>query len=374
MGLASSTYIIYYLITVLKLQVFHYFLYMSEKVSLIISLLFLSLFADDIDSGISLFSRGEYNEACEYINKAYREKPTSPKAQLAYAKTVSDGMEAEKLYKRITENQSAADSLKSEACFQRGLFYYCKEEYERAMRMFSKAQKLSAGTRNKHMKALAACNKGDNHSAEPVWFSMTSGKNKKRRGRALYYLGNMFYRQGKYEQAYNFFKSASEMDGEAWVVPSYAGACLSSYYAGDTLFSTILYSKIKNKYPSLLEEEQLKRTFTGSCGFVETDSDLHEHIAASANTIFEKGDAVSKASEKAAYTLQVGAFSSEENAKCLFRKMKKKFENVSIKKEKLKESFLHKVRVELFTDKEEARAYGEKHLKSRGLTFRVVEK
>ena len=347
---------------------------MQNKVPLIITVLFISLTADDIDIGITLLSQGKYEEACEYISRAYKKNPSSPKAQLAYAKTVSSGMEAKKLYNDIIENKTVSEPLRSEAYFQLGCLYYCKEDYDNAKSMFNKAQKLSGGRRNNHMKALAAFNKGEYRTSETVWLAGVSDEKKKDRGRALYYLGNMFYRQGKYEQAYNCYKNASEMKGEAWTVPAYAGACLSSYYTGDTLFSTILYDKLKKNYPSLLESEQLKHVFSKSSKFVESDINSREDVGTGDNKISEDMDTDTKVTEKAAYTLQVGAFSSGENAKSLFRKMKKDFNHVSIKEEKIKGTIFHKVRVELFTDKEEALAYGEKNLKSRGINFRVVEK
>ena len=347
---------------------------MQNKISLIITILFLSLSADDIDIGMSLLSQGKYDEAYGYIDRAYKKSPSSSKAQLAYAKTVSSGMEAGKLYNDIIGNKNAPDSLRSEAYVQLGCLYYCKEDYDSARSMFHQADKLSSGTGNDHLMALAAFNRGDNRTPETVWLAMASDEKKKIRGRALYYLGNTFYRQGKYEQAYNCYKNASEMEGEAWTVPAYAGACLSSYYTGDTLFSTILYDKIQKRYPSLLEAEPLRRIFSSGSRFVETDINSRENVAASENKAPEEDNTVSKVSEKAAYTLQVGAFSSEENAKSLFRKMEKDFKHVSIKKERIKGTVFHKVRVELFADKEEALAYGEKHLKGRGINFRVVEK
>ncbi len=347
---------------------------MPKKLSLIITALFISLSADDIDIGISLFSQGKFDEACEYINRAYNKNPSSSKIQLAYARTVSNGMEAKELFRNITGSKTASDSLRSEAYFQLGRFYFCKEDYDSARSMFNKAQKLSASKRNSHMKALAAFNRGDYRTPETVWPAKASDEKKKERGRALYYLGNMFYRQGKYEQAYNCYKKASEMEDEAWAVPAFAGACLSSYYTGDTLFSTILYDRIKKDFPSLLEAEQLKQAFSGSSKFIETDINSREDFGAVDSKVSKKGDAVAKVREKAAYTLQVGAFSSKENAKNLFRRMKKDFENVSIKKEKVKGKVFYKVRAEVFTNKEKALAYGEKHLKSRGIQFRVVEK
>ena len=347
---------------------------MQNKVSLIITVLFLSLSADDIDIGISLLSQGKYDEACEYINRAYNKNPSSSKERLAYARTISNGMEAKKMYRDITGSKTVPDSLRTEAYFQLGRFYYCKEDYDSAKSMFNKAQKSSASKKNNHMKALAAFNKGDYRTPETVWLAGASDEKKRDRGRALYYLGNMFYRQGKYEQAYNCYKNASELMKERWTAPAFAGACLSSYYTGDTLFSTILYDKIKKKYPSLLEGELLRQTFSRSSKFVETDIDSREDFGAVENEVSKKGDEGPKPSRTGKYTLQVGAFSSEANAKNLFQKMKKDFEQVSIKKEKIKGKVFHKVRVELFTNKEEALAYGEKYLKSRGISFRVVEK
>ena len=346
---------------------------MIKYLPLLILLFFISVTADDIDIGLSLLSQGKFSEACEYITRAYTSSPSSPRAVLAYAKTVTNGIEAQKLYKKIIDNESAGDSLKSEVYCMLGFLYYCKEDYNRAKSMFNKAEKSSVSGINTHMRALAAFNGGDNRTAETLWLPIISDDKKKDRHKALYYLGNMFYRQGKYEQAYNCYKNASEIKNMAWTVPALTGACLSSYYNGDTLFSTILYNQIHKDYPFLLEADQLKQAAPGHGGFTETDIKSRDDGSVDSKSSERKEDAAKK-TEKAVYTLQVGAFGSEDNAKKLYRKMQKDFEDVTIKKEEIKGKVFHKVRVELFTKKEDALAYGEKHLKNRGISFRVVNK
>ena len=347
---------------------------MTKYLLLIILIFFISVSADDIDIGLSLLSQGKFSEACEYINRAYKNSPSSPRVQLAYARTVTNGIEAQKLYKKIVANESAGESLKSKAYCMLGFLYYCKEDYDSARSMFNKAEKSSASEIHTHMRALAAFNRGDNRTPEAAWAPIASDDKKKDRHKALYYLGNMFYRQGKYEQAYNCYKNASEMKNMAWTVPALTGACLSSYYNGDTLFSTILYNQINKEYPFLLETELLKQTAPGHGRFTETDIKSRDDFGSvDSKTSERKQDAATNA-EKAVYTLQVGAFGSEDNAKKLYRKMQKDFEDVTIKKEKIKGKVFHKVRVELFTKKEDALAYGERHLKSRGISFRAVKK
>ncbi len=351
-------------------------------------LLCTTVFAGDVEIGLSLLSAGKFNEACQYIHRAYEDNPSVPKVQFAYAMTEPDGLKAKTIYKSIVDNKKAPDSLKAEACSRLGDFYCCKEDYDKAQRFYSRAEKILKHDSDRHMKALAIFKKGDNRTAESIWLGMVSSEQEAGSAdQARYYLGNAFYQQGNYEQAFNCYVKASRAEGSEWAAPALTGACLSAANRGETTHSTILFEQIQKKYPAILEKELLKAVEIKPVSFVEADIGTRDDFGAveEANQpeksvpedVTEPEEVKEPQKEiepqRGLYTLQVGAFGSTENARNLQKKMRQHFDHVTVKEEIVRGIKYLKVRVGSFSKEEEALAYGEKFLRGNDIAFRVVK-
>ena len=80
---------------------------MKQSILSLLVFLSVSTYADDATIGLTLLSQGEFEEACQYINRAYKNNPNSPDAQYAYAKIINDGLSARDLYKSIAGRLAA---------------------------------------------------------------------------------------------------------------------------------------------------------------------------------------------------------------------------------------------------------------------------
>ena len=182
----------------------------------------------------------------------YKNNPSSPIIQMAFARITVDGVKARNIYAKVIQNRLSSDSLRAEALYQIGCFYYSRKEYGLADSMFSEAKKKYTIEKILHMSALSTFNRQN-------------------------------------------IKKTQSISGAT------------------------------NKYKNNVK-----------------------------------------------YTLQVGAFSTLLNAKKLFLAMEKIYNNVSIKKETVRGTVYHKVRIETFSTRDEARRYGEKYLREMDIKFTVV--
>ncbi len=350
---------------------------MTQSSLIVLVLLSVSTFAGDLEDGLALLSEGKFDEASRYIRRAYKQNPSDPPTWFAYAQILTSGTDAGSMYDSLARSKSVPDSLKAEALYRLGCLHYCNEEYKNAETAFIKAEKLNATSTISHGKVMAIFNRGDNRKAESIWLEMVSkGDDRQAVKKARYYLGNAFYQQGNYKEAYNCYNTAWEFSDEPWSVSARAGACLAAYHTGDTARSKEIYAELIKENPLLLEKDLLEALFTKSVSFSEEDiEDLGGRDDFGAVSGEPEVSVVKPVENKhgARYTLQVGAFSSVENARKLQKKMKKNFDHVTVVKEKIKGKEFHKVRIGRFTREDEALDYGNKHLKTRGYAFRVVK-
>jgi tetratricopeptide (TPR) repeat protein len=221
---------------------------MKHFVVLSLFLFSASVFPEKAEYSIFLLSQGKIEEASKIITRLYKENPSSAINQMTYARIITDGVEAKNIYTKVIQNSMSSDSLKAEALYQLGCFYYSQKEYILADSIFSEAKKKYTLHRILHMSALSSFNK-------------------------------------------------------------------------------------KN---------------------------------------YRKSQSVTVRTDNIKYTLQVGAFSTLLNAREMLLDMKKICKNVSIKKESVRGTVYHKVRVETFSTRDEARKYGEKYLRNRDIQFTVV--
>jgi cell division septation protein DedD len=83
---------------------------------------------------------------------------------------------------------------------------------------------------------------------------------------------------------------------------------------------------------------------------------------------------VSGVSHDTTYTLQVGAFSSLDNASGLQKKLQSRFSNVSILPVTLSDQVFYRVRIGEFLSKAAAETFGNDSLSTAGMTYKAVVK
>jgi tetratricopeptide (TPR) repeat protein len=341
---------------------------MRDSFILLLIALGISVIAGDAEIGLRLISEGEFGQACEHINKAYRKDPFSPVAQFAYARTVTNGKKAEELYTKVVNNKKASDSLKAESLYMLGCMQYCEANYESANDYFNKVRKIVRGEKSGHVKALTALLLKNFNTAETIWLERVSENSKE-----LYYLGNTCFKQEKYGKALDYYTKASEMKDASWAASTMAGACLSALNLGNAKQSEELYTRIQKEYPASLESEMLKEALHKGSTVTVTDIPSRDDFASVDLGSGEEKKEPEKTIGDPLYTLQVGAFSSSENANTMAKKMEEDFDNVSIIKEKEHKKIFHKVRIGSFTTHDEALSFGEKELKTKGVAYRIVK-
>lgn len=345
---------------------------MRYKTLLIVVTLNFIIFADDAKIGLNLISKGAFEDACEYINRAYRKNPFLPIAQFAYARITPDGTKAKELYVKVIRNREAPDSLKAESLYMLGCMEYCKGNYEKANEYFNLVRKIVRGEKSGHVKALTALMRRNFNTAETIWKERISGN--KEKDRELYYLGNTYYKQENYEKALDYYLEASQIKDTHWAAPSMAGACLSALNMGNVQQAKELKAIRKKGFPVSLETKMLQQAIDKAEPITVTDipSRNEDFSSVDLNDTQMKTEPIKKAGE-VSFSLQVGAFSKSEYASIMAEKMKKDFDDVSIVKEKVHKKIFHKVRIGTFSQAEEASVFAEKELKTKGINYRVVK-
>jgi len=329
-------------------------------------------FADDCAVGLSLINAGKFDEGRDYIRRAYRNNPSSAAVQCAYARICAGGEEAAALYRKLAATASAKDSLRAEAFFRLGLFHYAAERYDSAQALFTKSEKLFPHKTFSCMVALAAGNRKDFPAAEAACLSMLSQEAAANKSLGHYYCGGAWYRQERYAEAYTCYRKAAETANEAQGA-ALAGACLSAYAAGDLRQGDALYEQLHREYPLFLESALVEaaanmNSFEDAGRSPSADQPVQESV------LRKKEDRPGpKKTGTEAYTLQVGAFTSKDNAKKLYNDLRRDFKNAFIKEETVNQKVFYRVRVGGFYSEAEALEFGEKKLREKGFNFRVVK-
>ncbi len=338
---------------------------------LLISIIITPVFSNNLEKWNKLILNGQEKKALELISIAYKNDPLSPYTQYAYALTVQSATEAEKLYKKVIENKKASDSLRSEASYKLGCLYYLQKDFDNAIVQFALAEKYSDNEKNRHMRAQASLIKGDYDISEILWKTEIQNSSETKNSKVSYYLGNTYYMQGKYDKAFNYYSKASTLNNKPWNAPAYIGTYLSSIHSNNSSKRVELYKDIHKMYSLFLESKLLKEHDVQGGGARNSDISSDDDFS---NIDFQKqSNTPGRNSQKIFYTLQVGAYLSNKNAKKAGKKMKKFFDNIKIIKEETNKKTYYKVRIGTFFDENEALIFGEKQLKLKKIKYRVIK-
>lgn len=334
--------------------------------------------ADDAAIGLSLLSQGKHAEASEYISRAYNSNRTLPANIYAFATITTDGTSAKMLFNAVAGDSSAPDSLRSKALFRLGCLYESIDKYDSAYSSFSEASALYASNEYAHRSALAALKSGNISEAEKIWATMTSLDDTAFSSKALYYLGHIAYKQGDLDQAIIRYTNAAKTADISLEAAALAHAYNILVQKNDHEKIESYKKRLLKQHPFILEPLSLPDSAVSEANEWKVaieESDILSRAASNDHAVKEEtaGTSTKKEDETTGFTLQVGAFSSAENAKRLANKLKKDFKTVSIIKTKTDNSVLNRVRVGSFNTEQEAVEFGEKNFRKKNIAFRVVK-
>ncbi len=318
----------------------------------------------DADIGRSFLEQGNVGEAREYITRAYEKDSISAPNVLAYAFIQLDGRRAAQLYRALAADGNAGVDVRTEALTRLGMLFYAQGGYDSACAYFEEAWRLGPASRSTRMLARAAINKGDLVKAEALLAPMVALHEAPPAAEALYYLGNVYLLRQEYEQAMNCYKKSVGSFGAPYTGPSLAGGVLAARKLEKTDLAQALYGKIDQNFDFLLESSLLEPVADSGGSFAEHDIETREGFGAEPAPKNARGS----------YTLQVGAFASVENARKLRQELLARFDDVTVAPARVRGRTLHKVRIGSFESEADAEAFGNKRLRPKGMTFRVVQK
>lgn len=342
----------------------------------------------EYDSAQAHLKRGSIRQARTFIDRALKQQPENCELLLLASKMVSCSTSLSYLIK-LTTQPSCSDSLRAEGYNALGEYFFVDQSYEDAYDNFKKALDLRKSPRFKHRMALCYFVQKDTINAQNLWKSITTEYTGSWKLRAFYHLGEIELSRGNYKEALDLFtKAGNPKTSDSWAVPLLEGKlrCAENLNYSEMIPSlvdslTLLGAKPKilaiNKRTDSLPRIKPSTTIDSSptsipirsTPSVKTGTDTSVKKSAPLDEIAVSTDTTPKDE----YTLQVGAFSSKENAETLYNKLKGTFKDLSIIPVTVDDQIFYRVWVGSFPSKDSAQTYGSSELTKASIQFRVVK-
>ena len=326
----------------------------------------------------ALLQKGEYKKAAALLEKAHAENPSDQEITLLYATSLTDADRALLLFKKIAQDKSLPDSLRSEAYFRLGCANYLWGRFHKASGHFINAAGISGKSRD-----IEACYLNAVHDTADSSFlatlknaaedtALAAGKT------ANFYLGIYYYAKRNYRLALSHFTASIGSPGTpSRLCAAYAGtyACAAALSHHERADSVLAY--IKQEYPAYLEKAMVEKAAAKPLTVLKKDSTIIKDATAllPPDSGAVKKSPVKKAEvvgRKAVFSLQVGAFSTMENAEAFKGGLSKELPPASIVSGVAGDKTVYRVHVGAFDTKENAQAFGDSSLLKKGLKFQVI--
>jgi tetratricopeptide (TPR) repeat protein len=318
-----------------------------------------ALRAGDVEVGRMLLEQGNVREAREYITRAYQSDSASIEHCFAHALLITNAGNAQKAYTNIAENKSADAALRCRAYMRLGALSYARYDYENAYMMYARGWELDPNAECGRLLARAAISKQDLIVAEALLAPASNAEY------SPYYMANVSFLKDDYDQALAGYDKTARVDSGNYRAPALAQAivCCSKLEKAE---EKMQYRKTLNKRFDFILEEALLDTDTGNCAPPKPAADDKHDAAKKAQTRADR--------KKAFYSLQVGAFASLENARAMRRRLIDDYKDVIIAPAIVRGRNLHRVRIGSFESEKKAEIWARRHLKRKGISYRVVPK
>lgn len=330
---------------------------------LLITTSFAAADTSDYATGSAALLKGDIETAKTRLTAAYKKNSTNLFIQMAYAQ-IAPCSTAIVLFKKISETQTAPDSLRAAAYKQLGDYHNASSDYRKAIDNYRNASKYGNKPIYKHFWALSANASGDTESAKSLWHTLTLEYGDTISEIANYHLGLMFTKQKAWQEAYSCFDKAGQPSlAKPWAVASLSGKIECAKKLGQNE-KVLLLEKQLDPWRDLL----LEKTEHGTTIASTTVPPALVTKPVASDTLSGNIDTAKT------YTLQIGAFGSKENALVLEKKLKPDFPDVVTLEFSIEDRMFYRVRVGSFKNKDAATAFGNDSLAKKGFSFRVMEK
>ena len=319
----------------------------------------------DYQTGVTALKAGKTGEARTKLEQALKTNPTDPSVKLAYA-SVAPCSTALIIYGELSKSDKVPDSIRAQACMRLGDYSYASKNYTKAAEHYRNAAKIDNNPKIRHYWALAAAGAGDLDAALSLWHTLSLEYGDEVSQMAQYYMGLLHLKKGDYEVAYNCFLKSTAVDPKrSWTVASLAGKLECAARLGMADKVKTYQEQLKPYRGDLLEKDLLELSAVDP-RITETPAVQSKPSDVKANTI--------QGLLQGSYTLQVGAFGSQENALNLQKKLSKQFSDISILPVTISDQVFYRVRIGTFSSKEKAESFAADSLIKSDLNYRVVEK
>lgn len=314
----------------------------------------------NFSTGHTLLSEGKRHEALPYLAKAHQENPDSGLIALEYASVAPCSL-AVSLYRSVALTTSLPDSLRFTAYRRLGDYAAIRKDYATAVLQYKTASHLIKDNQLLITLARTEIAAGNPSGAQSTLNTLITRNRTPDTLQANYYLGLIALQRSLFDSALLFFNRTGPIDSlNAWSIAAAAGKleCALRLKKTDTIGH--LEKQLKPFRSRLLEEDLLLLAATQQ----PSSSEQPQPVVAS---LLEPGSA-----SDTLYTLQIGAFSSADNAANLVKRLKGQFSGVYTLAVTIADQQFYRVQIGRFTSKADAENYGNDSLTRAGITFRAV--
>jgi septal ring-binding cell division protein DamX len=289
---------------------------------------------------------------------AFLKNPNDIRVKYEWAQ-VAPCSTAVRLYREITAGTSVPDTIKSAAFSALGEYYFAKKEYKTAAEQYKSSVNTSGTAVSRDHWAQALFCDGQYDAALTLWNALALEQKKEFGVTADFYSGCVALHSGKFADALSRFEKCGKPETSR---PITLEALSGKRYS---------LEKLGRQSDAAIAAEQLKKfnvppiewpVFSGKIA-------ANEQSPVPPVTTDSTRDA-----ELSGFTVQVGAFSTIDNATALQKKLSQQFENVSVATVTLEDKTFYRVRVGSFATREDAERYAVDSIQKAGITGKAVPK
>jgi tetratricopeptide (TPR) repeat protein len=302
-------------------------------------------------------SSGAATQTKQQIEAAYKKNPSDNLLKYQWA-TVAPCSTAVILYKELSTSTTVHDTLKAAACAAMGEYYFSQKKYDNAIEQYRSSIKYVSSAKMRDRWALCLFCAGQYDAALTLWNALALEFKKEYGVTADFYNGCVALRNGKYADAISSFEKCGKPDpSKPFTVEALSG-------------KNFCLVKLGKQTDAALVAEQLKPFSLSSIAWPEFKGQT-QNVTTKEEKTEEKsptGDSLD------GFTVQVGAFSTFENASTLQNKLSQQFKNVSVATVTLDDKTFYRVRIGSFATREDADRFAMDSVQKAGITGKAVPK
>jgi len=308
-----------------------------------------SAIAQATDPADEALKKGDIADAKAQFEQAVKRNPADYNAALAYATTLPS-KEALKLADTLGRAPTAPGWAKARGLRISGDHHFLKEEYKKAADAYRQASTLdSAASMYKHLYALSSAMDGQTETARTIWNGIALNKTDELCGEAA--------------------RLSALLPKPAVTEPTMTVAVNTQPAAPVTpLINTPAPTTVNTVKP-----DEVKTPTAPPAPVNPPVAPVNQQTNTSTQIPPANTHTNPKPTEPA-FTIQVGAFATKENADNLVKRLTGKYNDITISTTTTGDQTLYRVRVGTFQKKEDATAFADKLIIEAGLSARVMEK